>query len=116
MIDRRRRSLSEQAAKTVWGQGPAGGMRSDATAGFQDVASDRQFVGGGADIASGVMENEVFEMDEFAVDPEGRTGISEVGALNPALTDRRAGDALVKTGQGDTGVKSRPHQGCHADF
>ena len=64
-------------------------------------------MGGCANILRGVVEDEVFEMHKFAVDPEGRTGIGEVGALNPALTDRRAGDALVQTREGDTGVESR---------
>ncbi len=36
--------------------------------------------------------------------------------LDPSLTDRRASDALVETGERDTGVESRPHQGAHADF
>jgi len=73
-------------------------MRSDATARFQDVAGDGQFVGGGADIARGVVEDEVFEMHEFAIDPQRGTGVGEILAFNPALTNWRTGDALVETG------------------
>jgi len=55
-------------------------------------------------------------MDKFAVDPQRGTGVIEVGPLYPAGADRRTGYALVQTSDSDTGVKSRPHQGCHADF
>jgi len=58
-------------------------------------------VGGCANISDIVVKDEVFEVDEFAVDPEGRAGIGEVGALNPALPDRRTGDALVETCERD---------------
>ncbi|KAF5881348.1 hypothetical protein FY112_30675 [Rhizobium sp. PEPV16] len=72
-------------------------MRGDAPAGAQYVAGDGEFVGGGADIAGGVVENEVFEMDEFAVDPQRSAGVGELAALDPARADRRAGDAFVET-------------------
>jgi hypothetical protein len=60
-------------------------------------------VGGCAGIAKGVVEDEVFEMDKFAVDPEGRTGVGEVLAFEEAGADRRAGDALIETGECETG-------------
>ncbi|TCL89535.1 hypothetical protein C8J38_11226 [Rhizobium sp. PP-WC-2G-219] len=50
------------------------------------------------------MEDEVFEMHEFAVDPQRGAGVGELAALDKALPDRRAGDALVETRQRDTGV------------
>nr|UTN42887.1 hypothetical protein BDDEJBFL_00119 [Agrobacterium fabrum] len=34
------------------------------------------------------MEDEIFEMDEFAVDPQRGAGIGELAALNPSLADR----------------------------
>ncbi|MBX5213952.1 hypothetical protein HJB90_08830 [Rhizobium sp. NLR10a] len=76
-----------------------------------NIAGDGEFVGRGADIFCGVVENEIFEMDEFAVDPEGGTGVGKVLALDPALTDRRAGDALVGERQFDISAKRRLHQG-----
>jgi hypothetical protein len=45
-------------------------------------------MGGGADIAGGVVEDEVFEMDKFAVDPQRGAGIGEVLALAEAGADR----------------------------
>jgi hypothetical protein len=71
----------------------------DASAGAQDVAGDGQLVGGGANISDIVVEDEVFEMDQFAVDPQRGTGVGEMGPFDPACADRRAGDALVNTGQ-----------------
>ncbi len=62
------------------------------------------------------MEDEVFEMHEFAVDPQRGTCVGELGPLDPAVPDRRTGGALVETRQSDTGVESRPHQVSHADF
>ena len=40
-----------------------------------------------ARIAQGVAEDEVFEMDEFAVDPEGCTGVGEILSLKEAGAD-----------------------------
>jgi hypothetical protein len=50
------------------------------------------------------MEDEVFEMDQFAVDPQGGASVGELAALDKAVPDRRAGDALVETRECDTGV------------
>lgn len=55
------------------------------------------------------MEDEVFEMDEFAVDPQRGAGVSEMGSFDPALSDRRTGDALVQTRQGDASVAFTSH-------
>lgn len=54
-------------------------------------------MGGGADVAGGVVEDEVFKMHELAVDPQRRTGVREILPLNPAASDRRTGDTLVQT-------------------
>ncbi len=80
-------------------EGPGGGMGGDATASFQDVAGDCEFVGGCTDVAKRVMQDEVLEMDEFAVDPERGMCLEEVGALEKALADGRAGNALVEAGK-----------------
>ena len=91
-------------------------MARDPPAGAQHVTSDCQLMGRCANIPRGVMEHEVFEMDEFAVDPQRGAGIGELGAFEEANADGRTGDALIKTGECDAGVESRSHQGCHADF
>jgi hypothetical protein len=45
-------------------------MRGDAPARAQNIAGNGQFVGGCADVAGGVVQDKVFEMDKFAVDPQ----------------------------------------------
>ncbi|MBU3995162.1 MAG: hypothetical protein KKF42_05215, partial [Actinobacteria bacterium] len=81
-----------------------------------DVAGDGQLVGRCAIIAGGVVEDEVFEMDEFAVDPQRGAGVGKLRSFEEARADWRTGDALVETRERDAGVKGRPYQGCHADF
>lgn len=76
-------------------------MGGDAASGFQDVAGDGEFVGRCADIPEGIMQDEVLEMDEFAIDPERGMRLEEMRALEKALADGRAGDALVETDKGD---------------
>ena len=63
-------------------------MAGDAPTGAQHVAGDGEFVRRGSDIAGGVVEDEVFEMDEFAVDPEGCAGVGEILAFDPSRADR----------------------------
>lgn len=76
-------------------------MGGDAASGFQDVAGDGELVGGCADVAKGIMQDEVLEMDEFAIDPERGVRVEEMRALEKALTDGRAGDPLVEPGKRD---------------
>lgn len=85
-------------------------MGGNASAGFQDVAGDGEFVGGRANVAKRVMEDEVFEMDEFAIDPERGVRVKEMRALEKAIADGRAGDALIKAGKRDGGVGNWPQQ------
>ena len=91
-------------------------MGGDAASGFQDVAGDGEFVGGGTDVAECIMQDEVFEMDEFTVDPERGMRVEEVRSLKKALTDRRTGNALVKTGKRDRGLGNRPQQALNGQF
>jgi len=85
-------------------------MGGNATAGFQDIAGDGEFVGGRADVAKRVMQDEVFEMDEFAINPERGVRFQEMRALEKALADGRAGNALVETGKNDRCLGDRPQQ------
>jgi len=45
------------------------------------------------------VQDKVFEMDEFAVDPQRGTRVGELGSFDPPLSDRRTGTALVETRQ-----------------
>lgn len=91
-------------------------MGGNAASGFQDVASDGEFVGGCANISKRIMQDEVLEMDEFTIHPERSMRVEKMRALQKAFTDGRAGDALVETGKSDGGVAftSRFQSGeCH---
>ena len=85
-------------------------MGGDAATGFQDVAGDGEFVGGGADIAKRVMQDEVLEMNEFTVDPERGMRVEEMRALEKALANRRVGDALIEPSKGDRCLGDWPQQ------
>lgn len=52
-----------------------------------------------ADIAGGVVQAEVPEMSELAIDPKRGTGIGEVHAFEEALIDGSAGNAPAETGE-----------------
>jgi hypothetical protein len=79
-------------------------MVGDPSAGSENVAGDSEFVGWGADVSESVVEDEVFEVDEFAIDPEGCAGVGEVLPFEPSASDGRAGDALVEASEGAAGV------------
>jgi hypothetical protein len=102
--------LPAKAAQTVGTQRPARRLRCDPSAGFQDVAGDGQLMGRRADVGAGVMQHQVLEMHEFAVDPQRGAGVGKMRSFDPALTDRRTGDPLVKPGQGRAGVRNRSQQ------
>ncbi|MBB3149175.1 hypothetical protein FHS21_005627 [Phyllobacterium trifolii] len=73
----------------------------------QNIAGDGEFVGGGADVASGVVPDEVLEMHQFAIDPQRGAGICEMGSFDPARADRRTGDPLVEARQCASGISIR---------
>ncbi|CUX06971.1 conserved hypothetical protein [Agrobacterium fabacearum S56] len=73
---------------------------------MQHVAGDGEFVDGGAGIAKRVVEDEVFEMDELAVDPQRGTGITEILPFEEAGTNRRTGDAHIETGERNGSMKA----------
>ncbi|GAC1557351.1 MAG: hypothetical protein NVS2B5_19360 [Beijerinckiaceae bacterium] len=54
----------------------------------------------GADIHAGIVQHEVFEMDEMAGPPQRRDGIVKVPARQKPVPDGRVFQALVKPGQG----------------
>ncbi len=105
-VGRRNLCGFSESADAVCRQCPAGKLGGDPPAGAQHVAGDGEFVGWGAGIAKGVVKDEVFEMDELAVDPEGGAGVAEILPIEEARSHRRAGDPLVETGERDTASKA----------
>ncbi|WP_244593333.1 hypothetical protein [Rhodoblastus acidophilus] len=58
----------------------------------------------------GVVEDEVFEMGEFAFNPERSAGVGEMRAFDKALADRAGAQALVESGERVFGVRQRPRE------
>ena len=56
-------------------------------------------MGGAADIHAGVVENQIFEVDEFAFEPQTGAGVGEVRPRDPAVADRAFGQPLVEAGE-----------------
>ena len=85
-------------------------MCRDPSAAAQNVAGDGERVGRRADIVAGIMQHQVLDMDELAVDPERGAGIGKMQPLDPARSHDRAGDALVESGQGRGCRRERPQE------
>ncbi|RWX58171.1 hypothetical protein EOA24_39515 [Mesorhizobium sp. M2A.F.Ca.ET.039.01.1.1] len=58
-----------------------------------------ELVGRGADVHVGVVQDEVFDMDELAVEPQRRGRVGKMLALDKAVSDRAFEHALVEPGQ-----------------
>ena len=67
----------------------------------------RQFMGRPTNIHIGVVQNEVFDMNELAVDPGARAGVQEMRARDPALANRTDAQPLVQPGQSVLGSAQR---------
>jgi hypothetical protein len=63
-------------------------MGGNAPAGAQHVAGDCQFMGGCANIPDIVVEDEIFEMDELAIDSQRGAGVGKLGSLEESRADR----------------------------
>ena len=72
-------------------------------------------MGRGADVHAGVVEHEVVEVDQFAVEPQAGRGIGKVGAGDQTVADRAFGQPLVEAGErifggGERAGELRPGQ------
>lgn len=63
-----------------------------------------------------IMQDEVLDMDELAIDPQRGAGIGEMHALDPSLTDRGAGNSLVEARQGRSRIGKRLKQALDGQF
>jgi len=107
-----RSAAAPQAGKPGGRQRPVGFFRGDAAAGAQDDMGAGELVGGGADVHASVMENQIFEVDELAVQPQAGSGVGEVGAGDKTGADRAVGEAFVEPGEGILGGGERPGEFC----
>ena len=71
-----------------------------------------QLMGRGADVHVGVVEHEVVEVDQLAVEPQAGRGVGEVGPGDPAVADRAFGEPLVEPGERILGGGERAGEFC----
>src|SRR5258707_7228200 len=71
-----------------------------------------QFVGRGANVHVGVVEHEVVEVDQLAVQPQAGSGVAEVAAGDKTGADRAFGEPFVEPGEGILGGGERPGEFC----
>ncbi|WP_352807883.1 hypothetical protein [Mesorhizobium sp. M0909] len=64
----------------------------------------------------GVVQHEVLEVDEFALEPERGSRVGKMLALDKAVADGRAGDPLVEADQNLGRAENRPDQGFQGQF
>src|SRR5262249_53934087 len=70
-----------------------------------------QFVGRSPDVHAGVVEDEVVEVDERALEPQTGAGVGEVSPGDEAGADRALGKALVEPSQCILGCGERASDG-----
>ncbi len=75
-----------------------------------------ELVGRGADVRVGVVQHEVFDMHELALQPQRRRSIEEVLALDKTITQRAFLHALVEARQKILGTGERSDQGVQGQF
>ena len=92
-------SPSAQARQSSGRQRPVCLGRGDPASGAQHGAGAGEFVGWGADVHAGVVENEIFEVDQLAFEPQAGRGIGIMCARDPAIADRAFCQPLVKAGE-----------------
>ena len=99
-----------QRIETSEGQRPAGRGAGDTAARAQHRAGAGQFVGWRSDVHGGVVQHEVFEVDELALEPQRGGGVDEVGSRDPAVADGARSQPLVEPRQRVFGAHERPRQ------
>ena len=101
-----------QAGEPRRRQRPVGLGLGDAAAGAQHGMRPGELMGRGADVHVGVVEHEVVEVDQLAVEPQAGRGVGEVGAGDPTVADRAFGEPFVEAGEGILGGGERAGEFC----
>lgn len=86
-------------AKTVATERPVRLLHKNAPTGTQHGVRAGEFVGQGANVHVGVVQDKVLEVDELAFEPERAGSVGEVLALDKTVADGGTSQPLVKAGQ-----------------
>ena len=106
---RRRFAFSAQVVEAAAEKAARRGA-GDAPARPQHRMRAGQFVGGRAQIHFGVVEDEVFEVDEFAGEPEAGAGVVKMRAGAKTVAQGAGAQALVEAGEGVLGGDDGRHE------
>lgn len=102
-----RRRTPSQHIEPISRQRPSRVGLEDAPTGAQDGVGARDFVGRRPNVHALVVENQVFDVDEFAGEPQTVAGIREMGPRDPAVPNRAAGQPFVEPSDGVFGRRKR---------
>ena len=92
------------------GQRPAGVGGGDAAAGAEHGLRPNECAGRGMDVPMRVVENEVFERNQVAVEPQTGAAVGKMGPGDPALSDRAAAQPFIEAGEAILGGGERSRQ------
>lgn len=90
---------------------PVGWVEKNAAPGAQHGVGPGELVGRSADVHVGVVQDEVFDMHELAVEPQRGRRVGKMQTLDKTVTDRAFVHPLVEPGQKVFGAGERPDQG-----
>ena len=92
-------------------QRPAGVGGGDAAAGAEHGLRPNECAGRRVDVPMRVVENQIFERNHVAVEPQTGAAVGKMGPGDPALSDRAAAQPLIEAGEAILGGGERSRQG-----
>ena len=98
----RPRKLSRPAGVSAQ-RGVGGG---DAAAGAEHGLRPNEGAGRGVDVPMRVVENEVFERNDFPVEPQTGAAVGKMGPGDPALPDRAGAQSFIEAGERSSAAAS----------
>ena len=69
-----------------------------------------EFAGRGVDVPMRVVENQIFERNQVAVEPQAGAAVGKMGPGDPARLDRAAAQPFIETGEQILGGGERSRQ------
>ena len=104
-------AAAAQARKSGFARRPVRLRLGDAAAGPENRVGAGELVAGRAYVHAGIVEDEVLEVDELALEAQRRAGVGEMPAADEALPHRAFGHSLVEAGEGVLGMGQRGRDG-----
>ncbi|WFU52073.1 hypothetical protein QA637_28485 (plasmid) [Sinorhizobium terangae] len=80
-------ALPSQPAHAVQTERSAGRLRRNPPAGSQHVSGNGQLMGGRTDVKAGIVQHQILEVHELAVDPQRGAGVGKMRLFDPAPTE-----------------------------